>query len=203
LEIVCLDLEGVLIPEIWVEFAEHTGIKKLAMTTRDIPIYEDLMDQRLSLLKENRLTVRDIQAVIGKMKPLPGAVDFLNQIRSRYQVVILSDTFYEFAVPLMEVMGWPTLLCHRLVCDKNGYITDYKIRQPDAKKQAVKGFHELNFKVLAAGDSYNDIKMLEEADIGFLFCPPHNVKQEFPQFQIVRNYTQLKNVLEEYTMRTR
>ena len=201
MEIVCLDLEGVLIPEIWIEFAEQTGIDELRMTTRDIPVYTELMDKRLTLLNKNKFKISDIQEVIATMEPLSGAESFLGWLRQYFQVVILSDTYYEFAAPLMKKLQWPTLLCHKLVCDENGFIVDYKIRQPDAKLEAVKCFQNLNYHVLAAGDSYNDTAMLQKANNGFLFCPPNNVAKEFPQFKVTNNYDELKSAIMENSAR--
>ncbi len=192
MEIACLDLEGVLIPEIWIGFAEKTGINELRATTRDIPDYDVLMKQRLRLLEENQLGLDDIQEVIATMAPLDGANDFVNWLRERFQVVILSDTFYEFSQPLMRQLGFPTLFCHRLVADENGRIVDYKLRQPDPKRQSVKAFHSLNYRVIAAGDSYNDTTMLAEADAGILFKAPDNVIEEFPQFPAVHSYQELQ-----------
>jgi phosphoserine/homoserine phosphotransferase len=193
LEIACLDLEGVLIPEIWIAFAERSGIPELRATTRDIPDYDQLMRQRLRILDEHRLGLPDIQAVIGGMSPLPGANEFLDWLRERFQVVILSDTYYEFAAPLMRQLGFPTLMCNRLGVDGSGRVVDYHLRQPDQKRQAVKAFHGLNFRVIAAGDSYNDTAMLGEADAGILFCPPENVVREFPQFPVTRDYAELRD----------
>ncbi len=193
MEIACLDLEGVLVPEIWINVAERTGIEELRLTTRDIPDYDQLMTRRLSILAEHDLGLPDIQTVIGGMSPLPGAREFLDWLRERSQVVILSDTFYQFAAPLMRQLGWPTLLCHRLEIGEGGRVTDYHLRQKDQKRQAVKAFHRLNFRVIAAGDSYNDTTMLMEADLGILFRPPENVIQEFPQFPVTRSYDELKN----------
>ncbi|MDF1658507.1 MAG: bifunctional phosphoserine phosphatase/homoserine phosphotransferase ThrH, partial [Verrucomicrobiales bacterium] len=184
MEIACLDLEGVLIPEIWINVAEKTGIKELLATTRDIPDYDVLMRQRLDILAANDLTIHDIQSVIDTLTPLDGAKDFLDWLKSEFQVVILSDTFYEFADPLMRQLDYPTLFCHKLGLDERGTITDYHLRMPDQKREAVKRFHEINFKVIAAGDSYNDTTMLTEADRGILFCPPQNVIDEFPQFPV-------------------
>lgn len=193
MEIACLDLEGVLIPEIWIAFAERTGIPELRATTRDIPDYDRLMGQRLRLLEEHRLGLPDIQAVIGGMSPLPGAPEFLDWLRERFQVVILSDTYYEFAAPLMRQLGYPTLMCNKLAVDRAGRVVDYHLRQPDQKREAVKAFHGLNFRVIAAGDSYNDTAMLTEADAGILFCPPENVVREFPQFPVTRDYDELRD----------
>ena len=181
MDVVCLDLEGVLVPEVWILFAEKTGIEQLKATTRDIPDYDELMQQRLSLLAEHNLTLKDIQAVIGKMQPLPGAKLFLDDLRQSYQVIILSDTFYEFAEPLMRQLEWPTLFCHRLLVSADDRITGYKLRQVDPKRKSVQSLKQLNFNVYAAGDSYNDTTMLAEADAGFLFRAPKNVVDEFPQ----------------------
>ena len=165
MELACLDLEGVLVPEIWIEFAESTGIEALRATTRDIPDYDVLMKQRLALLDEHNLKIDDIQQVIAGLSPLPGAIEFVNWLRERFQVIILSDTFYEFSEPLMRQLGWPTLFCHRLITDQQGRVVDYKLRQKDPKRASVKAFHTLNYKVIAAGDSYNDTTMLSEADV--------------------------------------
>ena len=192
MEIACLDLEGVLVPEIWIGFAEKTGITELRATTRDIPDYDVLMNQRLKLLKENKLGLSDIQEVISTMSPMEGAVDFVAWLKERFQLVILSDTFYEFSEPLMRQLNFPTLLCHRLIVDSNGFITDYKLRQKDPKRQCVKAFHNLNFRVIASGDSYNDTTMLSEAEAGILFRAPRNVVDEFPQYPSVENYEDLK-----------
>ena len=192
MEIACLDLEGVLIPEIWIGFAEKTGITELRATTRDIPDYDVLMKQRLKLLKENKLGLSDIQEVISTMSPMEGAVDFVAWLKERFQLVILSDTFYEFSEPLMRQLNFPTLFCHRLIVDSNGFITDYKLRQKDPKRQCVKAFHNLNFRVIASGDSYNDTTMLSEAEAGILFRAPRNVVDEFPQYPSVENYEDLK-----------
>lgn len=192
MELACLDLEGVLIPEIWIAFAEKTGIEELKATTRDIPDYDVLMKQRLAILKQHRLGLHEIQAVIGELEPLPGAIEFVHWLRERFQVVILSDTFYEFAQPLMRQLGFPTLLCHKLEVAENGEITDYKIRQKDPKRSSIKAFHSLNYRCIAAGDSYNDTTMLSEADAGILFNAPDNVIAEFPQFPAVRGYEALK-----------
>lgn len=191
-EIACLDLEGVLIPEIWINFAERTGIDELKATTRDIPDYDVLMKQRLRLLKENNLGLNEIQEVIAGMAPLEGARDFVDWLRERFQVVILSDTFYEFAAPLMRQLGWPTLLCHKLEVAPDGEITNYKLRQKDPKRQSVMAFQGLYYRVIAAGDSYNDTTMLSQAEAGILFKAPENVINEFPQFPAVHEYEDLK-----------
>ncbi|HEX5127033.1 MAG TPA: bifunctional phosphoserine phosphatase/homoserine phosphotransferase ThrH, partial [Rhodocyclaceae bacterium] len=185
MQIVCLDMEGVLVPEIWIEFAERTGIPELRRTTRDEPDYDKLMKYRLNILAEKKLGLPDIQAVIAKMGPMPGCVAFLDDLREHYQVVILSDTFYEFAQPLMVQMKQPTLFCHRLETDTKGFVVNYHLRMPDQKRAAVKAFKALNFKVIAAGDSYNDTAMLGEAHAGILMHPPENVVREFPQYPVV------------------
>jgi phosphoserine/homoserine phosphotransferase len=191
-EIACLDLEGVLVPEIWIDFAERTGIEALKATTRDIPDYDVLMSQRLQILKDNGLKLQDIQAVIADISPLEGAADFIDWLRERFQVVILSDTFYEFSAPLMKQLGWPTLFCHRLESDQEGNVINYHLRQKDPKRQSVKAFHSLQYRVIAAGDSYNDTTMLSEAEVGILFHAPQNVKDEFPQFISVDTFADLK-----------
>jgi phosphoserine / homoserine phosphotransferase len=191
-QIVCLDLEGVLVPEIWIEFSKRTGIPELQRTTRDEPDYDKLMTYRLDILRQHKLGLPDIQKVIGEMGPMPGARAFLDKLREDYQVVILSDTFYEFAHPLMRQLGWPTLFCHSLEDDESGMLVDYHLRMPDQKREAVKRFKELNFKVVAAGDSYNDTAMLGEAHGGILFHPPENVIREFPQYPVTMNYDQLR-----------
>ncbi|MAJ79730.1 MAG: bifunctional phosphoserine phosphatase/homoserine phosphotransferase ThrH [Porticoccaceae bacterium] len=192
MEIACLDLEGVLIPEIWVAFANKTGIEGFAKTTRDVQDYDALMRYRLNLLSEHNLTLSEIKEVIETLKPLEGAIEFTDWLRERFQVVILSDTFYEFAQPLMKKLGYPTLLCHTLILDKFGMISDYKLRQANHKRQAILSLKSLYFRTIAAGDSYNDISMLHEADSGVLFNAPDNVKKEFPQFQTARTYSELK-----------
>lgn len=192
MEIACLDLEGVLIPEIWIGVAEHTGIDALRATTRDIPDYDELMRQRLALLNEHELGVDEIQQVIAGMEPLDGAKDFLDWLRARFQVIILSDTFYEFSHPLMRQLDFPALFCHRLEID-NGRITGYKLRQKDPKRQSVKALHTLNFRVVAAGDSYNDTTMLEEADAGILFRAPASVIEAFPQYPSVTTFEELRD----------
>jgi phosphoserine/homoserine phosphotransferase len=195
--IAALDLEGVLIPEIWINVAEHTGIDALKATTRDIPDYDVLMQQRLRLCRENNLTIHTIQKVIDGLGPLEGAKDFLDWLKTEFQVVILSDTFYQFAAPLMRQLGNPTLFCHNLEIDDDGTIANYHLRQPDQKRQAVKAFHALNFKVIACGDSYNDTTMLSEADAGILFRPPQNVIVEFPQFPVATTYEDLNDAFEK------
>ena len=191
MKIVCLDLEGVLVPEIWIAFSERTGIPELSRTTRDEPDYDKLMQYRLAILREHKLGLPDIQKVIGEMGPMDGARAFLDQLREDYQVVILSDTFYEFAHPLMRQLGWPTLFCHSLEAEASGMLVNYHLRMPDQKREAVKRFKELNFTVVAAGDSYNDTAMLGEAHAGILFHPPENVVREFPQFPVTRDFDAL------------
>ena len=195
MQIACLDLEGVLVPEIWIAVAEKTKIVSLRATTRDVPDYDVLMRQRLKILKEENLSLKDIQAVIGALKPLEGALDFLNWLRERFQVVILSDTFDEFALPLMRQLGYPILLCHRLEVDKNDMIVNYHLRQKEAKRESVKAFKNLNYQVIAVGDSYNDTAMLSEAHAGILFKPPRNVINDFPQFPVTENYVELEDTL--------
>ena len=191
MKLACLDLEGVLVPEIWINVAELTGIDDLRLTTRDIPDYDELMTHRLKMLDKHDLKLSVIQSVINDMGPLPGARKFLDWLRQRYQLVILSDTFYEFGMPLMQHLGSPTLFCHKLEI-KDDRIANYRLRQPDQKREAVKAFHKLNFKVIAAGDSYNDTSMLSEADAGILFLPPQNVIDEFPQFPVTNTYDELR-----------
>jgi len=195
MEIVCLDLEGVLIPEVWIAFAEKTGIDDLRATTRDIPDYNILMKQRLEILEKNNFLLKDIQAVISSLEPLPGAKVFLDWLRERFQLVILSDTFYEFSHPFMRKLEWPTLFCHKLLVDSRGRVLDYQLRQDDPKGTSVKAFKSLNYKVFAAGDSYNDISMLSEADTGILIHAPQNVINDFPQFNSVNSYEELKSIL--------
>ena len=192
MELACLDLEGVLVPEVWINFAERTGIESLRATTRDIPDYDVLMKQRLRILAEHELRLADIQEVIAGMAPLDGASEFLDWLRERFQVIVLSDTFYEFAEPLMRQLDWPTLFCHRLRTDAQGRVVDYELRQPDPKRQAVRAFKSLNFRVIATGDSYNDTSMLAEADAGILFRPPENVIEEFPQYPVATTYQQAR-----------
>jgi len=194
-QLICLDLEGVLVPEIWIEVSNRTGIEALARTTRDEPDYDKLMRYRLDLLRHHGLRLADIQQVIASMAPLEGAAAFLDALRARYQVVILSDTFYEFAGPLMRQLGRPTLFCHRLEVGADGFVARYHLRMADQKRAAVRAFQGLNYRVIAAGDSYNDTSMLAEADAGILFCPPANVAAEFPQFPVTRDYDELRRAI--------
>jgi len=196
LQIVCLDLEGVLVPEIWIEFSQRTNIPELSRTTRDEPDYDKLMRGRIALLLRHKLGLRDIQKVIDEMRPLDGAREFLDALRAETQVVILSDTYYEFAAPLMRQLGYPTLFCHKLVIDDAGRVSDYQLRLRDHKRASVAAFRALNFHTIAAGDSYNDTGMLSEAHAGILFRPPQNVIDDFPQFTVVRSYDELKRAIE-------
>ncbi|MDA7825733.1 bifunctional phosphoserine phosphatase/homoserine phosphotransferase ThrH [Porticoccaceae bacterium] len=192
MEIACLDLEGVLVPEIWIAFAEKTGIEELKKTTRDEPDYDVLMQYRLDLLRQHKLGLNEIQEVIATLSPLEGAADFVDWLRERFQVVILSDTFYEFASPLMKQLGYPTLLCHKLETDNSGNVVNYRLRQANPKRQAIVGFKSMYYRTIAAGDSYNDTTMLAEADAGILFHAPDNVINEFPQFPAVQTFADLK-----------
>jgi len=196
MQIACLDLEGVLIPEIWIEFSKRVSIPELARTTRDEPDYDRLMRGRIALLERHKLGLKDIQEAISALRPLDGAREFLDELRTRMQVVILSDTFYQFAAPLLRQLGLPTLFCHELVVDGAGRVRDYRLRISDQKKKAVAAFRSLNFHTIAAGDSYNDVAMLAEAHAGILFCPPDNVAAEFPQYPVTRTYEALAREIE-------
>ena len=197
MQVICLDLEGVLIPEVWIAFAEKTGIDELKATTRDVPDYDELMQKRLGLLSRHDLKLGAIQEVIGRLEPLPGAKDFLDRLRQNYQVIILSDTFYEFARPFMAQLAWPTLFCHRLDIAEDGQVMNYLLRQKDPKRQSVRALKQLQYKVFAAGDSYNDTTMLAEADAGFLFRAPQNVIEEFPQYASTDDYDSLRHFFDE------
>lgn len=201
MEIACLDLEGVLVPEIWIAFAEATGIPELRATTRDIPDYDVLMRQRLAILDRHHLGLREIQDVIATLRPLDGATAFVDWLRERFQVVILSDTFYEFSQPLLRQLGFPALLCHQLEVDEGGRVVNYRLRQANPKRQAVLAFKSLYYRVIAAGDSYNDTSMLSEADAGILFKAPDNVIAEFPQFPAVHGYDDLKQAFIDASVR--
>ena len=201
MQLVCLDLEGVLVPEIWIAFSERTGIPELRRTTRDEPDYDKLMTYRLDLLRQHKLGLPDIQKVIASMGPMAGAREFLDALRRDYQVVILSDTFYEFAMPLMAQLGMPTLFCHKLEADLEGFLVNYHLRMPNQKKEAVQRFKELNFKVIAAGDSYNDTAMLAEAHAGILFHAPENVIRQFPQFTVTNSYDELRAAIDAASKR--
>jgi phosphoserine/homoserine phosphotransferase len=201
LEVICLDLEGVIIPEIWISVAEKTGIESLCATTRDVPNYDELMQQRLRILNENNLGLPIIQEVINSLNPLMGALKFLNKLRENFQVVILSDTFYEFSEPFMEKLGRPTIFCHRLETNSDGRIINYHLRMKDHKREAVKAFNLLNYTVFAAGDSYNDTSMLSEAEYGFLFNAPENIITAFPQFPSIKTYDALQSEFEKVSPR--
>lgn len=198
MNLVCMDLEGVLIPEIWINVALKTGIEELKLTTRDISDYDVLMKQRLELLKEHSLTLYDIQRVIEKMDPLEGAKEFLDKIRSKTQVVILSDTFEEFAAPLMKKLGWPTLFCNSLVTDKQGMIIDYTLRQKDGKRKAIEAFRSIGYRTIASGDSYNDLTMIKTADRGILFRAPETIKVENPNIPLVTEYSDFLREIENF-----
>ena len=197
MHIICTDLEGVLVPEIWIHVSRKTGIEELSLTTRDISDYDVLMRQRLDILKRNGLKLKDITDVIATMDPLEGANAFLDWLRNLTQVIIVSDTYIEFAKPLMAKLGWPALFCHSLSIDDSGAIADYHLRQADAKRHTVQALQGLNFKVIAMGDSYNDISMLKQAEHGILFRPPRNVIDEFPQFPVTEAYDVLQKEIEE------
>ena len=196
MQMICLDLEGVLVPEIWIEFSKRSGIPELARTTRDEPDYDKLMRFRIETLSTHRLKLADIQDVIAGMGPMEGAREFLDDLRSRYQVLILSDTFYEFAQPLMRQLGWPTLLCHKLEVDEQGFVTRHVLRMADQKRHAVNALRLLNFQVIAAGDSYNDTGMLSAAHAGFFIHPPASIVERFPQFPVTRSYAELKAAID-------
>ena len=194
--IVTLDMEGVLTPEIWIAVAERTGIPELRRTTRDEPDYDKLMRGRLAILDQHGLKLSDIQRVIGQLRPLEGGKEFLDELRSKVQVVILSDTFEQFASPLLKQLGWPTLLCHQLVVE-NDRIADYRLRITEQKREAVAAFKRMNYHVISAGDSFNDTAMLLEADVGFLFRAPDTVKRQFAQFKAVETYADLLALIRE------
>ena len=196
--IVAMDLEGVLVPEIWIAFAEKTGIPELRLTTRDVADYDELMRHRLDILQKHDLRLKDIQEVIAGMRPLPGAVEYMKWLSERYPNIILSDTFYQFAAPLMKQLGNPTLFCNSLVVDQDGRVTGYKLRQPDGKRHAALAFKQLNFRLVAMGDSFNDTAMLAEAGLGILFRPSDKVRQQFPQFPVVNEYSQVMQLVENF-----
>ncbi len=193
-----MDLEGVLVPEIWIAFAEKTGIPELRVTTRDVADYDELMRHRLDILRKHDLRLKDIQEVIAGMSPLPGAVEYMKWLSERYPNIILSDTFYQFAAPLMKQLGNPTLFCNSLVVDQDGRVTGYKLRQPDGKRHAALAFKQLNFRLVAMGDSFNDTAMLAEAGLGILFRPSDKVRQQFPQFPVVNEYSQVMQLVENF-----
>jgi len=193
----CADMEGIFTPEIWINVAEITGIDELRLTTRDISDYDVLMKKRLAILDRHKLTLKDIQAVIATMEPLEGAIGFLNWLRARGQIIIVSDTYVEFAGPLIEKLGWPSLFCNTLTIGSNGMIADYNLRQNDGKQKVVLALQSLNYKVIAIGDSYNDITMLKAAESAILFCPPDNVKQEYGEFPTAFTYEDLKDRIQK------
>jgi phosphoserine / homoserine phosphotransferase len=196
--IICSDLEGVWVPEVWINVSKKTGIESLKLTTRDIKDYDELMQYRIRILDDKNLKLKDIQDVIASIKPLEGALEMMEWIKKRTQLIVVSDTFEQFADPLMMQLNRPTLFCHSLVVDDNNMITGYNLRQKDPKRQVVKALKSLNYKVIAFGDSYNDISMLQEADVGILFKPPHNVIEDHPEFEVTNNYDELKKVLIRY-----
>lgn len=193
--IICSDLEGVFVPEIWVNVSKQTGIDELKLTTRDISDYNVLMKRRLEILLQHGLTLQDIQKVIGQLKPLPGALEFIDWVRSRTQLIIVSDTFKEFADPLIKQLGRPTLFCHNLTTDSAGNITNYNLRQKDAKRMVTEALQSLSYKVIAIGDSYNDISMLRKAEVGILYNPPQNVIDENADLIIASSYNELKLII--------
>ncbi len=198
MEIVCLDLEGTLVPEIWIAFAEKTGISDLKITTREEPNYNKLMNYRINILREHHLTLKDIQDVISTIRPMDGALEFINKVRQITQVVILSDTFREFASPLMKQLGWPTILCNSLKIDSNNMITGITLRQVDGKRKAIEAFRSINYKTFAAGDSYNDLTMIHAADAGCLFRAPAKILQEEPDLKICNDYKEFYQQIEEF-----
>ncbi len=196
--VVCSDLEGVFVPEVWINVANKTGIEELRLTTRDISDYDVLMKGRIRILKERGLTLKYIQDVIDTIQPLPGALEFIEWVKERSQLIVVSDTFIQFADPLMRKLGRPTLFCHSLVIDENNMIVDYKLRQADPKRRTAEALQGMNYQVIGMGDSYNDINMLKQADAGILFRPPDNVIKDYPQFPVVHDYDTLKGILEKY-----
>jgi len=193
--ITCLDMEGVLFPEIWLGLADKVGVEELGLTTRDISDYDVLMRKRLDVLRAHGITMHDIHDVVRTIAPLPGVPEFMDWLRPRSQVIILSDTFYEFVQPLMEQLQFPTIFCHTLGIDQEGFITNYFLRQHDQKRHAVRALKSLGFKVLAGGDSYNDVSMLQEADAGIFFCPPESIVKEYPQFPVATTYSEFQELL--------
>ena len=196
MRIICLDLEGVLVPEIWISLAYRTKIEGLRLTTRDIKNYDELMAHRLNILRKKQLNIKDILEAVRSLEPFKGAVDFLKQLSKKYQVIILSDTFYEIAYPLIAKLDFPNVFCHHLNVSDKGKVVGYKLRINNQKKAAVKAFKALNFEVFAVGDSYNDIDMLKEADLGVLFIASESLKKEYPKFLSTSNYKDLINILE-------
>ncbi len=196
--LICFDLEGVFVPEVWINVAKKTGIEELKLTTRDVSDYDVLMKHRIKILAEHKLTLKDIQNVIATIRPLDGANEFIGWIKKRMPMIIVSDTFEQFADPLMEQLGRPTLFCHSLEIDNNNMIVGYNLRQKDPKRRAVEALQGLNYNVLACGDSYNDTSMLLKADKGILYCPPENVIKDFPQLPVVTDYNMLKTLITDY-----
>ena len=197
MHIICSDLEGVFVPEIWINVAERTGIEKLRLTTRDVPDYDVLMKQRLNILKDHNLKLKDIQDVIAQMDPLEGAFEYIEWLKEQAPLIIVSDTFLQFAGPLMKKLGNPALFCNNLMIASDGSVADYKLRQKDGKRHTVEALKTLNYKIIASGDSYNDITMLKAADTGILFRPPENVLKEFPEFPVTTEYHELKPLIEK------
>tara|TARA_B100000482_G_scaffold171807_1_gene138860 strand:- start:868 stop:1479 length:612 start_codon:yes stop_codon:yes gene_type:complete len=202
MEIVCLDMEGTLTPEIWEQVASNTGIESLNKTTRDIPNYSELMDYRLDIMDEHKITLADIQEAVDQLELLPGALDFLNNVRKNFQIVILSDTFHEFASPLMKKLGYPLLLCHSLTVSEDNRVLDYHLRNKEAKKQAIKGFQAMGYRCFAAGDSYNDIQMFEVAEKGFFINAPSKISNSYPEITAFDNYNDLENAFKEHSIFT-
>jgi len=195
--IICCDLEGVLVPEVWINVARWTGIDELKLTTRDISDYNALMKRRLEILEQHAITIKDIQKVISLLELMPGALDFINWLHGRAQLIVVSDTFREFADPLLEKMGWPVLFCHHLTIDRDGNITDFNLRQTEAKRMVVEAMQNLNYKVIAIGDSYNDVSMLRKAEFGILYQPPQNVINDHSDLKVVTSYSQLKHIISD------
>ena len=202
MEIVCLDMEGTLTPEIWEQVASNTGIESLNKTTRDIPNYSELMDYRLDIMDKHKITLADIQEAVDQLELLPGALDFLNNIRKNFQIAILSDTFHEFASPLMKKLGYPLLLCHSLTVSEDNRVLDYHLRNKEAKKQAIKGFQAMGYRCFAAGDSYNDIQMFEVAEKGFFINAPSKISNSYPEITALDNYNDLENAFKEHSIFT-
>lgn len=202
MEIVCLDMEGTLTPEIWEQVASNTGIESLNKTTRDIPNYSELMDYRLDIMDKHKITLADIQEAVDQLELLPGALDFLNNVRKNFQIVILSDTFHEFASPLMKKLGYPLLLCHSLTVSEDNRVLDYHLRNKEAKKQAIKGFQAMGYRCFAAGDSYNDIQMFEVAEKGFFINAPSKISNSYPEITAFDNYNDLENAFKEHSIFT-
>ena len=202
MEIVCLDMEGTLTPEIWEQVASNTGIESLNKTTRDIPNYSELMDYRLDIMDEHKITLADIQEAVDQLELLPGALDFLNSVRKNFQIAILSDTFHEFASPLMKKLGYPLLLCHSLTVGEDNRVLDYHLRNKEAKKQAIKGFQAMGYRCFAAGDSYNDIQMFEVAEKGFFINAPSKISNSYPEITAFDNYNDLENAFKEHSIFT-